>query len=164
MTTKNYIKKTIAAIAICAGMIFMIISCSKDDKEPSYSLKYDGKTYNLVSYELQDYGDYYNNGTYSYGIALITDQNDCAVEIDILLENEDFPQGSRTFNYSTSHAAGTMDAFFYVFENDTNGNNGKIKSGTATISLSGNTYDISFNVTLNNDKTVSGHYKAKFTD
>jgi murein endopeptidase len=161
---KQYLKNSmIAMFAIAAISATCLCSCSKDDDKPSNTeantLKYDGKTYQLVSSEVADYEDYYGNGTFNYGIRIYTSSDDL-IEVDVLLAAAGFPQGSKTYNYSASHQAGTMDAFFYALGADSNqAEQGEIKSGSATISRNGNVYEISFNVTTLENKTIAGHYK-----
>jgi hypothetical protein len=160
-------KNLLKYLMIAAMAVIVCTACSKDDedngdnsgvdKSKNYVL-YNGKNYVAVSAQLIDYEDYYENGTYGYGIELAL-EGGSIVEIDILLANSTFPEGSKTYDYSTSHAAGTMDAFFYSIGSESSGESGSLKSGSATVSKNGNTYEISFNVTTLDDKPILGHYK-----
>ncbi|MDR1199784.1 MAG: hypothetical protein LBK94_12375 [Prevotellaceae bacterium] len=163
-------KKVLNYLMIAAVAALVCTACSKDDDDNTSGVdrsknyvKYNGKDYTVISSKLADYDDFYENGTYSYGIQLLLGGSDF-VEIDVLFSNSTFPEGSKTYSYSTSHAAGTMDCFFYKIGDDSSESEGTLKSGSATVSKSGDTYEISFNVTTPDGKTFSGHYKETVED
>ncbi|MDR1171166.1 MAG: hypothetical protein LBL24_01795, partial [Bacteroidales bacterium] len=155
-------KKVFDYLVIAAMAAMACTACSKDDddkdgvdKSKNY-VSYEGEEYAVKSLTVADYEDFYENGTYGYGIRLMLSGGDF-VEVDILLANSKFPEGSKTYGYSDSHAAGTMDAFFYEIGEDGSESDGKLKSGSATISKTGDVLEISFNVTTPDGKTISGH-------
>jgi hypothetical protein len=163
-------KNLVKYLMIASIAALVCTACSKDDEENTNGVdksknyvNYNGRDYTVTSSALADYDDFYENGTYSYGIRLMLGGGDF-VEIDVLFANSTFPDGTKTYNYTTSHAAGTMDAFFYEIDDDSSESVGSLKSGSATISKSGDTYEISFNVTTPDDKTFSGHYKETIED
>ncbi|MDR1056678.1 MAG: hypothetical protein LBL90_12850 [Prevotellaceae bacterium] len=161
----NKMKKVLNYLMIAAVAALVCTACSKDneddtegiDKSKNY-VKYNGKDYTIVSAGLANYEDFYENGTYSYGIRFMLGGSNF-VEVDVLFSNSTFPEGSKTYSYSTSHAAGTMDAFFYKIDDDSSESAGNLKSGSTIVSKNGKTYEISFNVTTPDGKTFLGHYK-----
>ncbi|MDR1348708.1 MAG: hypothetical protein LBJ63_09865 [Prevotellaceae bacterium] len=162
-------EKVLNYLMIAAVAALVCTACSKDDdnsggvdKSKNY-VKYNGKDYAVVSAGLADYEDFYENGTYSYGIRLMLEEGNF-VEVDVLFSNSTFPEGSKTYAYSTSHAAGTMDAFFYKIGDDGSESEGSLKSGSATVSKNGDTFEISFNVTTPDNKAFSGHHKETVED
>jgi hypothetical protein len=153
-----------AAMLMFAALIFT--ACSKDDDDDNANIdasknyvRYDGNDYTVGFSQLVPYGDWYENGTYGYGMRFFIEDREDMVEIDFLLADSTIPEGSKTYNYSDSRQAGTMDAFFYNIDSDSD-DKGTLSSGSATISKNGNTYEVSFNVKLPDGKTVLGHYKG----
>jgi hypothetical protein len=160
-------KRTLKHTAMLMLAALMFTACSKDDDNNNNInvdtsknyVQYNGTNYTIGQSQLvDDYEDWYENGTYGYGIRLFIENSEEMVEVDFLLANSTIPEGSKTYNYSNSHQAGTMDAFFYDIGSDSNPN-GTLTSGSAMISKNGNTYEISFNVKLPDGKIVLGHYK-----
>ncbi|MDR1056343.1 MAG: hypothetical protein LBL90_11125 [Prevotellaceae bacterium] len=161
-------KKVLNYLMIAAVAALVCTACSKDneddtegvDKSKNY-VNYNGKDYAITDAGYADYKDFYENGTYSYGMRFMLGESNF-VEVDVLFSNSTFPEGSKTYSYSTSHAAGTMDAFFYQIGDDKSESTGSLKSGSATMSNNGDTIEFSFNVTTPDGKTFSGHYKETF--
>ncbi|MDR1153954.1 MAG: hypothetical protein LBL04_04530 [Bacteroidales bacterium] len=165
-------KKVFNYLMIAAVAAMACTACDDDDdgvagvdKSKNY-ISYAGEEYEIEYAYLLEYGDYYENGTYSYGIQFQLPMQKFKfesdfVEINFLLNTSTFPKEIKTFGYSDSHAAETMDAVFYGIGEDAS-DDGKLKSGSATISKTGDNvhvYDISFTVTTPGGKTISGHHK-----
>ncbi|MDR1340398.1 MAG: hypothetical protein LBK58_10155 [Prevotellaceae bacterium] len=165
-------KKVLSYLMIAAVAVLICASCSKDGDDGNIDtldelyrskniVKYGEKDYSVTSSRLMDYGDTYKNGTYSYGIQFILDGSDSKfVEIDILLAGAAFPEGAKIYNFSVSHAAGTMDAFFYRIGEDVSEKDGDLMGGSATVTKTGNTCEISFSATTPDGKKFSGYYRG----
>jgi predicted heme/steroid binding protein len=139
-------------------------ACSKDDGGDGDSSKnavqYNGREYQIESSSMMVYGDIYENDTQNYGIRLyVNRENEEAFEISILIGDLTFPEGTISYSYSESHRAGTMDGFFYRIGDDRSDENGKLSSGSATITKNGLVYEISFSVKTADGKTITGHHK-----
>ena len=170
----NLIKKItlICLVAITA------IACNKDDDGASNSkkgqLKFDGKSYNLKSGFLYNYGEI-ETGIYNYDVVLLTteivfedgeplapaDNIFSEVYFELYTDNsQELEEG--VYNFSNTVDVNTFSEFSEIAINvnfDTEeGTYYEITSGTFEV-LSNNTYELSFEGNAEG-KSFSGNYKG----
>ena len=166
-------------IALFALLPFFLSACSDDDDNGNginNHFTYDGDTYSLHEgmkmYWGSGWGNGYNWDIYLYSEGIEFDET----EMDftgsghgIFLEifspiEEGVEDGTYTFDTNdeeNSFSFGTWSSIIIDYDGEEDsGTELDIIGGTVEISKSGNTYDISFDMTVEDDKTVTGNFSG----
>ena len=161
--------------------LFIFAGCKKDKKESSFNnyINYDGKMYELSKGIIENWGQWDADGAYnldltltSSGITLV----EVSGEIDhaegkghgIYLEmftNNASQLANGTYEYDYwSEEAGTFDYGWVSINYDAALDDAEIdqdiEGGTVTINKSGDIYEITFNCTDEDGKSVTGYFKG----
>jgi len=172
--------KKILTIVLLSLIIFA--GCKKDKKEETYSyyIKYDGKMYRLDKGVIENYGHYYVGKSYSMDLWFLSEGLNL-VEINGVWDHESgtghevyfemntnsatlIDNGTYTYDVNTTYDVGTFSSADFTLDYDADHNTWgvykSIVSGTLTVSRLGDVYDITFNCTDEDGKSVTGYYKG----
>ncbi len=162
--------------------LFFFAGCKKDKKEDDfdYYIKYDGKMFRLDKGAMENYGKYYVDDSYSIdlwflseGLKMIEingewDHESGKGHIVYFEMNTNSPSqidnGTYTYDLDETYDAGTFLYGDFTLNYDADHNTWEtykaFVDGTVTVSRTGDVYEITFNCTDEDGKTVTGYYKG----
>jgi hypothetical protein len=177
-------KKLLELVVSVLAISLLIGSCSKDtvdtntNEQIKNSITYDGKIYYLNGGFLEYYGIIQGTG-YNIDLILITSgltpvitngQVDSitgtgsGINFELFSSNSTALEvGDYTFDASSSGSPGTFDFGNAIFNFNTTTGTGAtqdINGGKVTIKSNGSIYELSFNCTAADGKSVTGYYKG----
>ncbi|SDL76212.1 hypothetical protein SAMN05421823_10850 [Catalinimonas alkaloidigena] len=153
---------------IALSVLFAVACGDRKDPAPASNFKYDGKTYELNVGYYESYGAN-GDGSYDMDIFLMAESSDSTsstldgVYLDL---NTSSAEGlvAGTYTFAEERKAFSMvDGSVSIHYNtvDETGDEYGIVGGTVEIAGTGSTYEITFDLTLDNSKQVTGTYKGK---
>ncbi len=176
--------KTVQILTVCAFSLLLITGCkdSGTDADPDSNsdnnFQYDGKTYSLESGIIEDYGEE-KPGFRNYDFFLTEKQENFEDESEEAEINSDYiiyfwlesldasSFTGGTFNYDDSDEAVASHLYdgaliFIINASEDDFEEYFVTAGSVDVSISGDTYTLDFDVTLNNDKTLVGSFTYDF--
>lgn len=177
---KMKIERKILTIILLSLIIFA--GCKKDKKESSFNnyINYDGTTYAIDKGYLENWGKWSPEGDNNLDLTLVSN-GISAVEVSGLLD-EFIGAGNGIIFYMYTTSTTRLDDGNYVYDEDATEEAGTfewanvvinyniedeegdvdqyIVDGTVTVTKTGDVYEISFNLTDEDGKTVTGYFKG----
>ena len=145
-----------ASVLLLAGVVFT--SCKKDgggDPSGNY-FKIGTSIFNVQEASQTYFSDIYGSGTINIDLAFYNDDSDADVRIEMFVASGDrLVAGTYTFS-DTKNALTFSDGGSAGI----GGDRSSIVGGTVVIAVSGDTYTIDFDCTLEDGTKVSGHYSG----
>lgn len=159
-------KKTGGFLLLLAVVVMVSFSsCKKDEEEKKNEIKYDGKTFDLSTGELDYYGDYYDSGAFNFDILLSSDTVEFSDQENYIYfelftsSSTDLLPGTYTFN-ATSMSPSTFDYGSFALKKGSYREIGEITGGTVKVSKSGTNYEITIDCDASTGKKITGYFKG----
>jgi predicted heme/steroid binding protein len=174
--------KMLKPIFVLLMACLLITSCSEDDEDTDSKnfIAFDETSYDLSKGILINEGEY-TEDIYLYDIELFTSDFEFTYDEDgdldgiygegqalflaLFSEDADYPAIGE-YTYSLSGEAGTFyygEAYSYVNTDEYEYEYSAISSGTITVTASGNSYKISFDLTDEDGVNITGYYSGGLT-
>jgi hypothetical protein len=172
---KNISKFIIAAFIL--SVFFM--GCKKDDDSPKNHMTYNDTEYDLSQGVLENYGQVDRSSVYNFDLVLLSSGfviHDLSNEFDSLSgkghgivfelftsDANKLAVGDYVYDATESKSAGTFDYANGVLDYDMETEEGtefEINGGKLTVVQSGDVYELNFDCTTYDGKSITGFYKG----
>ncbi len=172
-------KKVNVIFLTLALAIVTLVSCDKDDDEPTNYFKVDGTTYELSGAHLLEWEEEVGEGAYEVDLTFYTGSiNNIGIssggavstgvgDMLVFIMNSSTMYGLPTGDYPYSATEGIVNTFdasvcFLNYNSATEESDSRIEinQGTVSVTKNGNEYEITVDCTATTGEKITAHYKG----